>query len=674
MSVMSRELPPAPGMTLVPGGAEFAVYAAHATGVTLSLDDGHRERRVELEGPLHGWWCADLPGVGPGTRYTLHADGPVDPGRSLRYDARTPLLDPYARALDFGGSAVVIDPTFDWGGDVPPRHPWSSSVLYEGHVRGLTMLHPGIPSHLRGTYAGLGHPALIEHLHRIGVTTLELLPVHAFVSEPALLQRGLINYWGYNSLGFFAPHGRYAAAADPQGVVDEFKAMVRALHAGGIEVILDVVYNHTAEQGIDGPTLSWRGLDAAAYYRIDAFGRDVDMSGCGNTFDLCHPVACQLVLDSLRYWVGEMHVDGFRFDLAVALGRDKNGDYDPDHPFLVALRTDPLLSTTKLVAEPWDIGFGGWRTGQFPPPFSEWNDRFRDDVRTFWLSDVASVLGGGPGHGSRMLATRLAGSQDLFGHGHRAPTASINFVTAHDGFTAADLTAYDEKHNEANGEGNRDGASHNRSWNHTVEGPTDDEAVNAARRRSIRNLLGTLLISSGVPMLCAGDEFGRTQYGNNNAYCQDNEISWLDWRWEPWQAELVDQVAALTRLRREHAVLRQRRFLTGDPVYEGGPADVSWRAPEGTPLGAQEWEDPATRSFSMLLGSANAAETDILLIVNGQTHPVQMTLPDIPGRQRYRLMWDSAAEEADLSREDERGFGDQVKAAPCSLQVWASVG
>ncbi len=414
--------------------------------------------------------------------------------------------------------SVVLADGFDWGDDRRPDVPWSQTVVYEAHVRGLTQRLPGVPEHLRGTYAGLAHPATVEHLTSLGVTTVELLPVHAFTHEPALARRGARNYWGYNTLSFFAPHAAYASVADPAAVLREVKGMVRLLHQAGLEVVLDVVYNHTAEQGREGATLSWRGLDNQAYYRLDDNGRDVDVTGCGNTLDLCHPRAVQLALDSLRYWAEQVHVDGFRFDLATALARGRDDAFDPDHPFLVALRTDPVLSRLKLVAEPWDVGPHGWRTGQFPPPMAEWNDRFRDTVRTFWLADAARAARGEPGHGVRELATRLSGSQDLFGVGDRGPLASVNYLAAHDGFTVADTTAYERKHNEANGEGNRDGHDDNRSWNHGVEGDSEVPAVVAARRRSIRSLLGTLLLSTGVPMLAAGDELGRTQGGNNNAY------------------------------------------------------------------------------------------------------------------------------------------------------------
>src|SRR6478672_924464 len=451
-----RDLPPTLGMTLVEGGAEFAVYAGHADSVEVCLfetgdADGSSERRVPLTERTHGIWFGFLPGVEAGQRYGLRDDG-------------------------------------------PPHTPLADTVVYETHVRSLTRQHPEVPEHLRGTYAGLCHPSVIAHLKALGVTAVELLPVQAFASEPEVVQRGLTNYWGYNTLGFFAPHAMYASTPDPQGALDEFKGMVRLLHSEGIEVILDVVYNHTAEQSRQGASLSWRGLDNRAYYRLDERGQDIDVTGCGNTLDLRHVMVCTMVLDSLRYWVQECHVDGFRFDLAVALGRGQDDGYDPDHPFLVALRTDPVLSRVKLVAEPWDVGIHGWRTGQFPPPFAEWNDRFRDAVRTFWLQDLGARAAGQEGHGVQELATRLAGSQDLFGARDRGPVASVNFVAAHDGFTVADLTAYNSKHNGPNGEGNRDGTDGNRSWNHGVEGPVDpaDERrddIEAARRRSMRNLL-----------------------------------------------------------------------------------------------------------------------------------------------------------------------------------------
>ncbi|MGA8044736.1 MAG: glycogen debranching protein GlgX, partial [Dermatophilaceae bacterium] len=538
-----RDLPPLPGVTLRDGGADVSVYAGHADGIDLCLFEpgdvtGESERRIPLPERAHGWWWGFVEGVGAGQRYALRARGPWVPDLGLRYNQNKLLLDPYARGIegavrlgpesyahkvrrsDWRGDGqipsaldsvahmprgVVLENGFDWGEDRPPKTPLTETIIYEAHVKNLTMRHPAVPAELRGTYAGVAHPAVIEHLQRLGVTAVELLPVQAFASEPHLVQRGLTNHWGYNTLGFFAPHAAYASTSDPAGILAEFKGMVKLLHEAGIEVILDVVYNHTCEGDAYGPTYSWRGLDNRAYYRLDDRGVDVDFTGCGNSLNLRHPIVAQMVLDSLRYWVSECHVDGFRFDLAVTLGRGRTSEYDPDHPFLVALRVDPVLSRVKLIAEPWDVGPGGWRTGQSPPPFLEWNDRFRDSVRTFWLSDVRAAQHGHTGHGVRDLATRLAGSQDLFDARDRGPLASVNFVTAHDGFTLADLTAYNRKHNGPNGEGNRDGTDDNRSYNHGREGWADASgSILRDRRRSMRNLMATLLLANGVPMLNAG--------------------------------------------------------------------------------------------------------------------------------------------------------------------------
>ena len=461
-------------------------------------------------------------------------------GMSHRDFARPSKLD----SRPFVPHSLVVDPAFEWDGDRPPSVPWDHTVLYELHVRGFTKLHPGLPEELRGTYAGLAHPAVIEHLQGLGVTTVELLPVHAAADELHLLRKRLTNYWGYSTVGFFAPHEPYAQARGG-GQVAEFKAMVKALHAAGLEVVLDVVYNHTAEGGQAGPSLSFRGLDQSAYYRLDGHGHDIDYTGCGNTVDLRSGPARGLVLDSLRYWVNDMHVDGFRFDLAPALARESE-HFDPEGAFLTELGEDPVLSKVKLIAEPWDVGPGGWQTGRFPRPWAEWNDHFRDDVRDFWR---------GWSHGVRPLATRLLGSRDLVAD--RAPLASVNFVTAHDGFTAYDLVSYDRKHNKANGEGGRDGTDNNRSWNHGVEGPTRNAGVQAARIRTLRNLLATLVLSQGVPMITAGDEFGRSQRGNNNAYCQDNAVSWVNWTLTDWQRDLLSTVRHLVALRAAHPALRR---------------------------------------------------------------------------------------------------------------------
>jgi isoamylase len=677
---LTRDLPPAPGVTLLDGGADVAVYAGHADGVEMCLYEpgdtaGESERRVPLRERAHGWWFGFVPGVAAGQRYGFRASGPWDPERGLLHNPAKVLVDPYARALegevrwgpevyghvvgeDWTGDvelrsdldsrghvprSVVVADGFDWEDDTAPGRSRTETLLYETHVRNQTMRHPGVPEELRGTYAGLAHPASVDHLLRLGVTAVELLPVHAFTHEPHLVRRGLVNHWGYNTLAFHAPHAPYAAATDPHGVVDEVKGMVKLLHRAGIEVILDVVYNHTAEQGRAGATLSWRGLDQRAYYRLDERGRDIDVTGCGNTLDLRHPVVTRMVLDSLRHWVQEYHVDGFRFDLAVALGRGRGDDFDPDHPFLVALRTDPVLSRVKLVAEPWDVGMHGWRTGQFPPPFMEWNDRFRDAARRFWVVDSRAHAHGQPGHGPQDLATRLAGSRDLFGDRDRGPTASVNFVAAHDGFTLADLVSYDHKHNEANGEGNRDGSNGNGSWNHGVEGPTEDPDVLAARSRTLRALLGTLFLASGVPMLTAGDEMGRTQGGNNNPYCQDDETSWLDWDLAPWQDDLLATTRHLSAVRRALAVLRQRSWALGNPVDEHGTLDLEWFAADGHPM-ADRWADHGRRVVQMRLAAHDPREPGALVVVGGAGATVEVTLPRLPGGGAYELLWDSAWE------------------------------
>ncbi|HET7304954.1 MAG TPA: glycogen debranching protein GlgX [Segeticoccus sp.] len=709
----SPDLAPPLGATLTGAGADFAVYAGHAEAVELCLFDGGDpgaapERRLPMPQRAHGTWFTHVPGVTEGQRYAFRAHGAWDPNRGLRHNPSKLLLDPYGRAVDGqvrwappvfghvvddllrgdgevrddGDSAtyvprsVLLGDDFDWGDDRPPLVPWAETVLYEAHVRGLTMRHPAVPEHLRGTYAGLAHPAVLEHLRKLGATTLELLPIHAFTSEPALVQRGLTNYWGYNALGFFAPHPGYAAATTPQGVLDEVKGTVRALHAAGLEVVLDVVYNHTCEQGgHEGATLSWRGLDNRAYYRLDARGRDVDVTGCGNTLDLRHPVVTRMVLDSLRYWVEQVHVDGFRFDLAPALARGRDDAYDPDHPFLVALRTDPVLSRVKLIAEPWDVGVHGWRTGQFPPPFAEWNDRYRDTVRTFWLADAARDLRHEPGHGVRDLATRLAGSEDLFGSRDRGPIASINYVTAHDGFTLADTTAYEQKHNEVNGEDGRDGHDDNRSWNHSAEGPSTDHTVLARRRRSMRNLLGTLLTSTGVPMISAGDEIGCTQWGNNNAYCQDNEISWLDWQLESWQEDLLETARFLTRLRRELPVLRQRTFFSNRPRHDGRAA-LDWFAADGQPMRPATWEDGRTRTLLAYLDGGPVDDQSVLLVLHAGVQEREVTLPAVPGVTAYRLCWDSTWERPDEpapAPDDAPALpGERTCVGPTSLRVYTA--
>ncbi|OFE16772.1 glycogen debranching enzyme GlgX [Humibacillus sp. DSM 29435] len=702
------DLPPELGVRTTADGAQFCVYAGHAGSVEVCLferlpDGTEVERRVPLTQRAHGAWFDTVPGVGVGQRYGLRVGGEWSPNESLLHNSAKLLLDPYARAIegeveldpalyghhvlpDLRGDrsvrderdsaphmprCVIVDDEFDWGTDKPPRHSLTETLIYEVHVKNATMRHPGVPEHLRGTYAGLAHPAFVEHLLGLGVTAVELLPVHSFTHEPELVVRGLTNHWGYNTLGFFAPHAAYASVADPQGVLDEFKTMVRDLHSAGIEVLLDVVYNHTAEQHRDGMTLSWRGLDQRAYYRLDGRGADIDVTGCGNTLDLTHPVVARLVLDSLRYWVQECHIDGFRFDLAVALARGRDDGYDRDHSFHVALRTDPVLSRVKLVAEPWDLGIHGWRTGQFPPPFSEWNDRFRDTARTFWLRDLAAASSGSTGHGVRELATRVAGSADMFDRSDRGTIASINFVTAHDGFTLADLTTYDVKHNGVNGEGGNDGTNDNRSWNHGVEGRGADAGVWVARRRSMRNLLGTLLVSSGVPMLAGGDEFGRGQRGNNNPYSQDNEISWNDWDLEPWQLDLLATTAHLTALRRDHPVLRQRSFFTGRQVDANGSTDLAWFGGDGGPMESR-FDRADTVVVQALFDGAWLGHRSLLLTFNGGLWPAGASLPEAPGVTAYELLWNST-DERPVAVTGRVSAGETVTVGEASMRIWRAL-
>ncbi len=701
------------GVHLVAGGANVAVLAGHADAVELCLlepappGSGRRweETRVPLTRRTHDVFHDLVPGIEPGQHYGLRAHGRWEPGRGHRYNPAKLLLDPYARAVqppagvgpelfahtvqaDLSGDDFRLDPRDSAdlapvgvvtapAPDLPdqrPDVPWAQTVVYETHVRGFTRRLPGVPEPLRGTYAGLAHPAALEHLQTLGVTAVELLPVHAACSEFALARRGRSNYWGYSTLGFFAPHAPYSAAGTPQGAVQEFREMVRALHAAGLEVILDVVYNHTCEGGVDGPTLSWRGLDAAGYYRLDSHGRDQDVTGCGNSLDFRRARVVQLTLDSLRYWVQEMHVDGFRFDLAPTLARGRDG-FDPEHPFLVAARADPVLATVKLIVEPWDIGPGGWRTGQFPPPFAEWNDRFRNSVRDFWLVGAARAVHHQETGGVRELATRIAGSADTFAPA-RGPLASVNFVTAHDGFTLADLTTYAGKRNQANGEDNRDGSDDNRNWDHGLDGPTAQDGVNAARRRSMRNLLATLLVSSGVPMLLAGDEFGRSQGGNNNPYCLDDETTWVDWELQPWQQDLLATTRHLLAIRRAHPGLRQDAFFAGRPVHPSGSKDLAWFGSDGAEMDHVRWHDHRLRSLQVHLHAVTAgpdgfhADESVHIAINGDAGPARFSLPGAPWAAGYRLLWDSAQERPPQGAQPLLGPGP-AELGPFSMQLYA---
>ena len=639
-------------------GVNFALFSENAERVELCLFDpsGRQEvKRVQLREQTDQVFHGYLPQARPGQLYGYRVFGPYRPREGLRFNGSKLLLDPYARNLvgtlrwhdalfgyrighgegdlsfDRRDSAAymprckVVETAFTWGDDRPPRVPWHDTVIYEAHVRGFTMRHPDVPAALRGTYAGLASAPVIDYLKRLGVTTIELMPVHAFVDDRHLVEKGLANYWGYNSIGFFAPDRRYSAS----GKVAEFKTMVRTLHDAGLEVILDVVYNHTAEGNEWGPTLSFRGIDNQAYYRLapDAPRHYQDFTGCGNTLNMVHPRVLQLLMDSLRYWVTDMHVDGFRFDLASALARELH-EVDRLGAFFDILRQDPVLSQVKLIAEPWDLGSGGYQVGNFPVGWAEWNDKYRDTMRAYWKGD-GGLIGD--------FAQRFTGSSDLYNRSSRRPYSSVNFVTAHDGFTLADLVSYNDKHNEANGEDNRDGHNNNLSWNCGAEGPTDDPDVLALRERQQRNFIATLLLSQGVPMLLAGDEIGRTQHGNNNAYCQNNETSWVDWTLNDRSRVLLDFTRRMVALRRDHPSFRRRDFFQGQPLLGGAAHDILWLRPDGAQMTDQEWNSGHARALSIFLAGEGLSEWDdhgrrlsddsFALMLNASDQPVVFGLP-----------------------------------------------
>ena len=635
MSSIQPGSPQPLGATLSQHTANFAIFSAHATGVELVLYDATgavEAGRHRLPGRTGDVWHGALPAdqVRPGTPYAYHVDGPHDPAEGHRFDARLALIDPYARCLSSAAPlrSRVIDDRFDWQGDRPPATSWRDSVIYELHVKGHTQLHPGVPPELRGTYRGLAAPAVVAHLKNIGVTAVELLPCQSFMSEPFLTERGLKNYWGYNSVAWFAPANEYAV----DDAVVEFKAMVRALHAAGLEVILDVVFNHTAEGGEAGPVLNLKGIDNAVYYRLLRDKRHYENStGCGNTVNCEHPQVRSLVIDCLVYWVVNMHVDGFRFDLAPVLGREANG-FNDRAAFFDAVRARPELANVKLIAEPWDIGWGGYQLGRFPAGWSEWNDRYRDTVRSFWRRDPCKT---------GELAERLAGSADIFRHRGRKPTASVNLVTAHDGFTLLDLVSYDQRHNEANLEHNADGSSNNLSWNCGVEGPSHDPSITALRGRQMRNLLATLFFSQGVPMLQAGDEFARTQQGNNNAYCQDNEVSWIDWNLCELNQDLVRFVALIARVRRENAEFRRGTFFKGAASPTGGK-DVSWRHARGDEMMHEDWHDAAVKTVGVLYGCRNHSAGRFLLLINADGAAQEFVVPPPPPGSPWVRVFDTA--------------------------------
>ena len=701
--------PTSPGLVVdAQGRGTFAVAAPRAESVDLCIRRGtteHRQRLRHFDGGLR--WD-HVSGMTPGTLYGLRVDGPWDPSAGLFCNPRKLLLDPWGRGVSHASSllraffpfevdamldrvgehhqrsevdsgdvavwSVVVSDSFDWRGDLRPMVDWDSTVLYELHVKGFTQLHPELPPEQRGTYAGLGHPAVTGYLRSLGITSVELLPIHAAMDEPHLTRLGLTNYWGYSSMSFFAPDPALATPAaqraGAQAVVDEVKTMVRSLHAAGFEVILDVVYNHTAEGGADGPSLSLRGLDNLEYYWTD-HGTFLDVTGTGGTLDPRSRHVMDLILSSLRYWVQEMHVDGFRFDLAATLGRDEYG-FSHDHPLLRAILTDPVLRGVKLIAEPWDVGTGGWQTGNFPPPFTEWNDAFRDDVRSFWLADraVRERTGERATGGVRDLATRLAGSSDLLtgqdppelpaGRSLRSPWASVNYVTAHDGFTLRDLTVYETKRNHANGEDNRDGTSNNRSYHHGHEGELPAggpaaERIEQARRRTARSILATLLLASGTPMLTAGDERGRTQQGNNNAYCQDNEISWFDWRRTRGGEQLRETVSRLLQLRGEHPQLRSPHFLRPADPERLDAGQVAWFTADGHEMAHEDWMDPAQHLLCMLRPAIPGREgaEHLLVILSAEAEDRRVQLPRAPWPQgTARVLLDTSVESPELLPEE----------------------
>lgn len=743
------------GVHCLAEGLSVAIVAPNAQALEFCIFSSaaaqSEETRYQLHGPVEGIWHGFFPDLPAGTIYGLRAYGSWNPDRGHYYNPQKLLLDPYARALvgelKHGASIhayamnddmIPVQPwqpsALDSAADTVkaaalprldpplpgPNISWEETVIYEAHVVGLTKKLTQIPEELRGTYAGLGHPETVKYLKDLGITAIELLPVHAKADEPFLLDRGLTNYWGYSTLNYFSPEPSYATASaraeGPQAVVQEFRNMVSSLHEAGLEVILDVVYNHTCEGDSGGPALSWRGLDNYMYYRLNHshFSTCLDYTGCGNTLDTADPRVIQMILDSLRYWSEELGVDGFRFDLGVTLARMRP-NFSPDHPFIAACLNDPILRSKKMIMEPWDLGPDGWKTADFPLPFSAWNDRYRDCLRGFWLSDArAQARGESRGNGTFELATRLSGSQDMFGYGTvpapRSPRCSVNFITAHDGFTMADLTSYDHKHNEANREENRDGSNNNLSWNHGMEGSSQSESrilgedfVNSQmengansqtqgsddcekpdtfaaeesvladlrimRLRSCRNLFASLLLSSGTPMILAGDEIGRTQFGNNNSYCQNSPISWVNWELSNWQKELQQTVKYLLALRKEHPIMRPADFSTGQVVTEGGLPDLSWYDRAGQKMEPQSWHDPYSRVVQMLRCGKNVADTNMLVVFNGVLHPQKVVLPAIP-TGHYRLVWDSSWNLPELEEQGEYPPGEEVELEALSLKIF----
>jgi glycogen operon protein len=693
------------GATWLGNGVNFALFSANATSVDLCLFDRVDATKETLRVPLTEQtdqvWHVFLPDMQPGQLYGYRVSGPYDPAHGLRFNSSKLLLDPYARALageiswgdemfgyvvgdknedltrDFRDDAwgmpkcVVTDPDFDWRDDRRPNISISESIIYEVHVKGFSKLFDAIPEKIRGTYAGLGSAPAIDYLQNLGITAVELLPVHAHVDDKVLIDRSLTNYWGYNTIGFFAPHGEYSSSGQTGQQVTEFKEMVRNLHAAGIEVILDVVYNHTAEGNHLGPTLSFRGIDNTANYRLSPENPRfyMDYTGTGNTVETLHPRTLQMVLDSLRYWVTEMHVDGFRFDLATTIARDLNG-FTRLHPFLEAVHQDPVLSRVKLIAEPWDVGPGGFQVGGCPTGWSEWNGKYRDATRSYWKGDEGKV---------GEIAYRLTGSPDLYQHDGRRPYASVNFITSHDGYTLNDLVSYNDKHNEANGENNQDGDNNNQSWNCGEEGPTNDEKINQLRRRQRRNFLTTLFLSQGVPMLLGGDEFGRSQNGNNNAYCQDNEISWLNWNRDEHRDRFFEFTRRLIQLRKEHPVFRRSKFLQGRRIRGSEVKDVMWFNPGGNEMSDEEWASPFVRCLGMLLSGDTSDIVDFqgepvrdqtfLLMINAHYEPIEFLLPGLEHLE-WELILDTKVETGFLDKAQPFASGDDFDLTERSAAVF----
>ena len=656
-------------------GVNFAIFSEHAEAVALSLFDesGHRElHRIHMREQTDQVWHCYLPEARPGLLYGFRLWGPYEPAKGMRFNHHKLLLDPYAKQIRddlkwhdslFGykvghrnadlsfdrrdsspgmPKSVVVDPAFTWGSDQAPRTPWHRTIIYEVHVAGFTTQHPDVPPALRGTYAGMATAPVVDYLTRLGITAVELMPVHTFIDDRQLVERGLRNYWGYNTIGFFAPEPRYSASTG----VNEFKTMVKTLHSAGIEVILDVVYNHTAEGNHLGPTLSFRGIDNPVYYRLvgDNPRYYMDYTGTGNTLNMRHPRVLQLIMDSLRYWVLEMHVDGFRFDLAATLARELH-EVDRLGAFLDIIHQDPILSQVKLIAEPWDLGEGGYQVGKFPVGWAEWNDKYRDVVRSYWKGDSGTI---------GELAYRITGSSDLYARSGRRPYASINFVTAHDGFTLQDLVSYNEKHNEANGEDNRDGSDNNRSWNCGVEGPTDDPAIKKLRAQQKRNFVATLFLSQGVPMMLAGDAIGHTQVGNNNAYCQDNEISWLDWSSEHMDTDLLAFTRRMIALRRDHPVFRRRNFFQGRNIRGAGIKDIVWLRPDGKEMSEEEWSQEYARCLGVALSGEAVDEVDergqrvrddnFLILLNSHHEEIPFVVPEPPSKSGWVAIVDTSCQ------------------------------